>query len=365
MFSILTGLIGEVLRGLVTNFHIGKWRRPTEVGVVAAASSGVPSLADMFVDCDQFVAEFRALRAHLADVDGADAFPAAALIDIFLMLAASDTTPPKFKFDCMLSGSGEHKVKLAALTTVLKMYNNIYQLVMVIGYFKWVSFSMTSTIYDHKLKPDILVGVAKLGHLLKALDGFLGTVEVQDEDVVGVPWAVVVDTAKSIARAAAAFDKILKKALAGFILEEAYQVAQSVNNYTSQHAHVLNGSVYHHRTKLSSETIALFTTMKYCGQMHAQWQVSPPLAEDEDLGEKISFCQSGYTAAKQALPILAAVVIIETKKGDVAKSEAMAMLKARRASLPPALCDLLEAIASGTKTGTSKAKALSAQTSAT
>jgi hypothetical protein len=230
----------------------------------------------------------------------------------------------------------------------------IHEVALSIAFLKSHAFGSGGCLLDRKIKPEVDAAVAFLDDLLATFATKLSDSVCNGVKQLRLPWTFTVEDCENFLVAATLFSLVAKRFILLALMDSAFNLAESVSSHTPLFSHIVTASVYHSKLaqksllkgqeneRLTSETLALFVAMGLVAQVHQEWHMQPPLAEDVELAEKRAFCDSAFRVAKQALIIIAAVTVLETKKPDQSGQEAENLLKKRKAELPAPLIELLQ-----------------------
>ena len=375
-FLVLSKMEGEVLRRLANSLKlsamsVGTGFTATQVVEAARSGTSIADLADLIIEARSIGDGMKHFKRHLAD-PGLDAFVSQGLLDVLNKLTDSGRRcPDGLDFSPMIHSHSSSAAPLPSLPHALAMLqasSGIYVIFLAIGFFKL--HGSASHIHQHRLRTTTASAVARLDETTRQTLLLLESPVFDEVEQAGARWLLSVTDMKNILVTASAFCTSIKKSLVRMLIEDASSIAESVSACTPQYAHVVSGNTYHpklakkalaqytSKAKLTAETVALCGAMTATAQIDDKWALQPPMREDPDLTESLSFCSSIYQAAKAALTIIAAVTIIETKKGDDAKNDAKAILSKKKAELQPCLVELLEVVAAGPKQGKAAQAAL-------
>ena len=97
--------------------------------------------------------------------------------------------------------------------------------------------------------------------------------------------------------------------------------------------------------QLTTYVLSLCAAMSAVSVAHAGWNLLPQLSEDAAYADRTNMCKPAYTSGKQAIIVIAAVIIIENCDCTDPVTAAILFLAKRRLDLPAPLVAILSDIA--------------------
>jgi hypothetical protein len=245
---------------------------------------------------------------------------------------------------------------------VLELFTDMHEVALTIGWLKQFALQDKQALANHRLKCEVEGAVKHLDNNLDSARAALMDDVFTEIAKVELPWSVGIDDARGWVGAAVTLSCKIKRWLVTVLLDDTQNMAEQLSKSTPTYEHVVSKNHYHRKLakkqlidpakdeQLAGDSAALCLSMQNVSATHVKFGLTPALKEDVGLAEKIAFCQSIYTKAREAVMVIAAVRISETMTGKEACDEAKDMLGRRRSTLPQPLVAVLDDIAQGRAT---------------
>ena len=153
--------------------------------------------------------------------------------------------------------------------------------------------------------------------------------------------------------------RVLMPALARMLIQKQLNnvatLAAGVEQATPKYTHIFDTDHVNHklakkhllkwpsRDQLNRGALALFRCLAEVSRLHTQWNLQPPMTEDEDYKQDVASATKVFDAANSAIRTIAALSVIHDTPEDK-KAESASKLPLKSASLPQALARELEGL---------------------
>ena len=210
---------------------------------------------------------------------------------------------------------------------------------------------------DHRLKTEVVQAVSSMKHTVNLMRSRF------DQNHWGeiarfapIRWHAPVGQARRWFDEAHEFLPLLCKQLLVFSACACSRLSVEVAALTPKYDHCVNDDVFVEnvarrqllnwpsRDSLGTSSITLFHALADISRLHTSWNLSPPIADDDDLSATVSD-QRIFAQAKRALTVIAAVSTILEQAGKAQVHSASSLLSRQVEELPKSLVDRLKKIA--------------------